>query len=185
MLGSVDQTSLALKIDAGSLTYQKAPIPLATVVRAGVDAAAVPLEMHTVHVLAQEDVSLFVDGSRITELVRQLVDNASKYSPAGTPITVRAVAEAGSAVIEITDEGPGIPTEHSAKRSSSASPGGDRAATRNSREMVWDSSSAGPWLPNTGGDVRRGRPGRGYDAPRPAAAGGDLGWEHPTRRSRC
>ncbi len=62
-MGTVDQTSLALKIDAGSLTYQKAPAPLATIVRAGVDAAAVPPELHVVHVVAQEEVSLIADAS--------------------------------------------------------------------------------------------------------------------------
>ncbi|HEY6565946.1 MAG TPA: HAMP domain-containing sensor histidine kinase [Actinomycetota bacterium] len=112
LMGTVDQTSLALKIDAGSLTYQKAPAPLATIVRAGVDAAAIPSEVHVVHVVAQEEVSLVADASRITELVRQLVDNASKFSPPGTPIVVRAVSDGSAAVIEITDEGPGIPAEN-------------------------------------------------------------------------
>jgi signal transduction histidine kinase len=111
LLGTVDQTSLALKIDAGSLTFQKAPAPLATIVRAGVDAAAIPADLRAVHVVAQEDVSLLADASRIAELVRQVVDNAAKYSPVGTPITVRAVADGDTALIEVTDEGPGIPPE--------------------------------------------------------------------------
>ena len=111
LLGAVDQTSLALKIDAGSLTYQKAPAPLATIVRAGVDAAGVPADLHAVHVLAQEDVSLVADASRLTELVRQLVDNAGKYSPPGAPIVVRAVADGDAALVEVMDEGPGIPLD--------------------------------------------------------------------------
>ena len=111
LLSAVDQTSLALKIDAGSLTYQKAPAPLATIVRAGVDAAGVPADLHTVHVLAQEDVSLVADASRLTEMVRQLVENAGKYSPPGTPIIVRGVADGDVALIEVIDEGPGIPDD--------------------------------------------------------------------------
>ena len=85
LLSAVDQTSLALKIDAGSLTYQKAPAPLATIVRAGVDAAGVPADLHTVHVLAQEDVSLVADASRLTEMVRQLVENAGEVLATGHP----------------------------------------------------------------------------------------------------
>ncbi len=111
LLSAVDQTSLALKIDAGSLTYQKAPAPLATIVRAGVDAAGVPADLHTVHVLAQEDVSLVADASRLTEMVRQLVENAGKYSPPGTPIIVRGVVDGDVALIEVIDEGPGIPDD--------------------------------------------------------------------------
>ena len=111
LLSAVDQTSLALKIDAGSLTYQKAPAPLATIVRAGVEAAGVPADLHAVHVLAQEDVSLVADASRLTEMVRQLVENAGKYSPPGTPIIVRGVADGDVALIEVIDEGPGIPDD--------------------------------------------------------------------------
>ena len=114
LLGAVDQTSLALKLDAGSLTFRKAPAPLATIVRAGVEAAAIPADIHAVHVVAQEDVTLVADASRVTEVVRQLVDNAAKYSPPGAPITVRAVADEGDAEIEVTDEGPGIPPDQRA-----------------------------------------------------------------------
>jgi signal transduction histidine kinase len=114
LLGAVDQTSLALKIDAGSLSFQMMPAPLATIVRAGIEAASVPSSEHGVRVVAQEEVTLVADATRLTEVVRQLVDNAAKYSPPGTPITVRAVAEDGAAVIEVVDEGPGIPVDQRA-----------------------------------------------------------------------
>jgi signal transduction histidine kinase len=111
MLGAVDQTSLALKLDAGTLVFEMRPVELARVVRAGVDAAAEDPPLHAVHVVAQEDVVLTGDAARLTELVRQLVDNAVKYSPDGTPVTVRAVADGDAAVIEVIDRGPGIPPE--------------------------------------------------------------------------
>jgi signal transduction histidine kinase len=111
MLGAVDQTSLALKLDAGSLVFDMRPVELAQVVRAGVEAAGGDPPAHPVHVVAQEDVDLTGDAARLTELVRQLVDNAEKYSPEGAPITVRAVADGETALIEITDRGPGIPPE--------------------------------------------------------------------------
>ena len=111
LLTTVDQTSLALKIDARSLTYEMSPIELAPAVRAGVEAAEVDPTQHAIHVLAQEDVILVADRARLRELVRQLVDNAAKFSPAGAPITVRAVAEGKAAVVEVMDEGPGVPAE--------------------------------------------------------------------------
>jgi signal transduction histidine kinase len=115
LLGAVDQTSLALKVDAGSLTYQMAQTELAPIVRAGVDSAAVASDAHALHVVAQEDVTLVADRSRLAEVVRQLVDNAAKFSPHGTPIIVRAVADEDSAFIEVTDEGPGIPADQRAE----------------------------------------------------------------------
>ena len=51
-----------------------------------------------------------VDEASITEVIYILLDNASKYSPAGTTISVRAAREDEHRVrITVSDEGPGIP----------------------------------------------------------------------------
>ena len=109
LLAAVDQTSLALRVDARSLTYTMVPTDLAVAVRKGVEKAAVT--DHPVHVVAEEGVELMGDRARIAQLVTQLVDNASKFSPAGSPITVRSVREGDDALIEVDDRGPGIPVE--------------------------------------------------------------------------
>ncbi|AWM39296.1 Sensor kinase CusS [Gemmata obscuriglobus] len=44
----------------------------------------------------------------LRELVGNLIDNALKYSPPGTPVVVRAFAEGASTVIAVEDRGPGI-----------------------------------------------------------------------------
>jgi two-component system sensor histidine kinase KdpD len=66
---------------------------------------------HPVHVVAEEGVELMGDRARIAQLVTQLVDNASKFSPPGSPITVRSVRDGDDALIEVDDRGPGIPVE--------------------------------------------------------------------------
>ncbi len=109
LLAAVDQTSLALRVDARSLTYTMGLTDLATAVRQGVEKAAVT--NHPVHVVAEEGVELMGDRARIAQLVTQLVDNASKFSPPGSPITVRSVRDGDDALIEVDDRGPGIPVE--------------------------------------------------------------------------
>ena len=53
-----------------------------------------------------------VDPRGIAEFVYLLVDNAAKYSPEGTRITVSARrADDDSIAIEVQDEGKGIPVE--------------------------------------------------------------------------
>jgi two-component system OmpR family sensor kinase len=49
-------------------------------------------------------------------ILRNAVDNAIKYAPAGGTVTVRVARDAAQAVIEVIDDGPGIPAEllHSA-----------------------------------------------------------------------
>lgn len=44
-----------------------------------------------------------------------LLQNAIRYSPAGKPIAIRALEANGAVVIEVADQGPGIPTEHQQK----------------------------------------------------------------------
>lgn len=48
------------------------------------------------------------DRARIVEVVRYLLDNALKYSPEGSTVTVGASAEDGQLRLRVTDVGPGI-----------------------------------------------------------------------------
>ncbi len=46
------------------------------------------------------------------QAVTNLLENALKYSPAGTPVAVRCDADGGMVRVSVTDEGPGIAAEH-------------------------------------------------------------------------
>lgn len=48
----------------------------------------------------------------LEQAVGNLVDNALKYSPAGTRVAIRGRLDGGQVVISVADEGPGIPAEH-------------------------------------------------------------------------
>ena len=51
------------------------------------------------------------DRGRLRQALSNLVGNAIKYAPTGTPITVRAERQNGLFRIAVSDHGPGIPTE--------------------------------------------------------------------------
>ena len=52
-----------------------------------------------------------VSAHDLMQLVRNLVDNAFKYSPPGSRVTVRTASEDGAAVLVVSDTGPGIPAK--------------------------------------------------------------------------
>ena len=103
-LAAWDETKLAVAIvtlDASSLTSDTVRGATALAAERGVG-------------LAHESagpVFARADRDRLVQLLLILVDNAVDHSPKGTTVTVR-VRQAGSqAIIEVEDEGPGIPRE--------------------------------------------------------------------------
>jgi two-component system sensor histidine kinase KdpD len=58
---------------------------------------------------------LFVDAELIQLAIRQLIDNALKYSPPATSITIGARVSESGVAISVTDQGPGIPPEEQSK----------------------------------------------------------------------
>lgn len=55
---------------------------------------------------------LRLDPPRIVAVLRNLIENAAKYSEASAPVRVRAEPVDGHVIVRVEDEGPGIPTEH-------------------------------------------------------------------------
>ena len=63
-----------------------------------------------VRVAVREDLPLvFVDAELIQLAMRQLIDNALKYSPPSTPLVIAARGAENSVVLSVADRGPGIP----------------------------------------------------------------------------
>jgi two-component system sensor histidine kinase KdpD len=67
------------------------------------------LRHHRVSIDCSEDLPLVkVDSPMIAEVLTHLVENAAKYSPAGSEIVVTARLERNELLISIKDQGPGI-----------------------------------------------------------------------------
>jgi signal transduction histidine kinase len=110
LLHIVDETSAALKIDAGTITYDIRPEDLGVVLADAVRRAE--LGEHDVRVDAEPGVRFPLDRLRLAETLTQLLENAAHYSPAGQTIEMRARRDGASVVIEVVDRGPGIAPEH-------------------------------------------------------------------------
>jgi two-component system sensor histidine kinase KdpD len=53
-------------------------------------------------------VKLHADREALTRALWNLLDNAVKYSPEGSPVAVRVRAEASWLLVEVRDRGPGV-----------------------------------------------------------------------------
>jgi two-component system sensor histidine kinase KdpD len=86
-------------------------VPVDAIVHAGLVRAETLTRDHRVVVkLAHELPGVAVDAAAMTEVIYILIDNASKYAPTGTAITVLADrADDRTVRIAVSDEGPGIP----------------------------------------------------------------------------
>ena len=97
------------QLDAGAMELHLEPHSIHEAMDAAVAASRNAWSKHplTIHV----DDSLppvSMDLRSIGEVLAQLIDNAGKYSPAGTPITITAEVQNDKLVTSVADQGPGI-----------------------------------------------------------------------------
>jgi two-component system sensor histidine kinase KdpD len=99
------------RIEAGDISLHRNWGAVEDIIDAAL-AQAVPLTRnHDVKVEVAEELPVIrVDARTVTEVIYTLLDNASKYAPAGSTITIAARRAADDVVaISVEDEGPGIP----------------------------------------------------------------------------
>lgn len=73
---------------------------------------AKPLARHPVSVSIPGTLPLVrVDDVLIEQVLANLLENAAKYTPAGTALEIDARTEAGAVVVEVRDRGPGFPEQ--------------------------------------------------------------------------
>jgi signal transduction histidine kinase len=107
LIGDVLDTS---RIEAGTFTYRFTDIDLSALVVDVVGTVAVGQDEVRVRADVPEALPpIRGDAERLRQVLTNLVDNAVKYSPAGDEVAVRARRENGRVLIEVADNGPGIP----------------------------------------------------------------------------
>jgi len=101
------------RLDAGQLVVEIGPFDLATTARLVADEfrAVAEATEHEVLVEADAPVEALGDELRVQQIVRALMENAIRHTPAGTTVVVRVVRRGRDAVLEVRDDGPGIPAE--------------------------------------------------------------------------
>ena len=98
------------RLESGSLDLRTEWTPVEEVIGSALNRRELAAEAHRVRVALAEDLPLVaMDGVLMEQLLLNLLDNALKYSPPGSPVDIKAWAAGKSLTLSISDQGPGIP----------------------------------------------------------------------------
>lgn len=98
------------RIEGGRLHPQKAWHDLGGLVEEVLDRLKPITARHRVTVEIPDDLPpLLLDYVEIAQVLSNLIENATKYTPPGTEIAIRGTRADGEVVVEVADRGPGLP----------------------------------------------------------------------------
>jgi two-component system OmpR family sensor kinase len=110
MTGLVEDLLLLARADEAR-ELSSDPVELSQLVAVAVADAQVATPDHLWSVDAPAPVAIPGDAARLHQAVANLLANAAVHTPEHTNVVARVRSEAGVAVIEVEDDGPGIPPE--------------------------------------------------------------------------
>ena len=105
----VEEATEIARLEAGQIELHKEPHLVREVIEQAVEESERPLVGHSVNVVVPEGLPpAQFDFDRIKEVLKQLLENAGKYSPRGAPVRIIAEASGSLVTVSVADSGPGI-----------------------------------------------------------------------------
>jgi two-component system, OmpR family, sensor kinase len=106
----VDDMLLLARLDQGR-PLERQPVDLTRITRDAVDDARAVAPDRPIDFSSNGAVFVPGDEARLRQVLGNLLQNANRHTPADTPVHVRVINTDDEAIIEVADEGPGMPTE--------------------------------------------------------------------------
>ena len=103
------------RIESGENVFDVRAVALKPIVEACLEEHSAVAESKSQRLSAEpadDEISVMADEEGLHTILSNLIDNAVKYTQESGAIAVRWRAENGAAIIEVEDNGPGIPVEH-------------------------------------------------------------------------
>ena len=105
----VGEATEMAQLDAHKVELHMAAVDIASVIESAVEESRTVLGQHPLDVrVAPSLPQVRVDSDRIAEVLKQLLENAAKYSPSTAPIAITAERKGDRVITSVTDHGPGI-----------------------------------------------------------------------------
>lgn len=114
MVRLIDDLMDIARVSRGKVELRRERVALASVIQSAVEASR-PLMDRSGHTLTvdapRQPVWLHGDPTRLSQVLGNVLNNAAKYTPAGGRVALRASLVGATVVLEVTDNGVGIPPE--------------------------------------------------------------------------
>jgi two-component system sensor histidine kinase KdpD len=105
----VGEAAKMAQLDAHAVELDLRPHDIREAIDAALETNQNTLARHEVKVVLGDSLPrVKMDLRHTEEILSQLLDNAGKYSPRGTPITITAEVQGNMLVTSVADQGPGI-----------------------------------------------------------------------------
>lgn len=111
-LGRIVENLFSLsRLDTGEAQSHRVRLDLAELVESTADQMSLLAEDKDIDVVCETLTPVEVEGdqTRLKQVVVNLLDNAVKYTPEGGKVQLIVSAENGSALLQVSDNGPGVP----------------------------------------------------------------------------
>lgn len=106
---------LSTKIDSGNLFSNKEELDLAALLRNAVNDLSVRFPKRQLIAHIEGDMPFYGDALLLHLLFNNLIENAIKYSPAGSPVEITLGHRNGGYLLQVKDQGSGIPDQEKKK----------------------------------------------------------------------
>ncbi len=108
LMGIVDEIITIAELDKGTFELDPEAVDLSPLIRRSIeDVAGVHPTIEILHTVPTR-LPVVADGARIAAVVRELLDNACRFSPEGTPVEITARTLDEGVVVSVTDRGSGL-----------------------------------------------------------------------------
>jgi signal transduction histidine kinase len=100
------------RIDSGKMVLDRRTYAVSDILESASRVLSVITAKHKLEIAALVDLPLVqADKIRIGQVITNLVENATKFSPEGSPIVIEGKRENDSVILSVEDKGEGISTE--------------------------------------------------------------------------
>ena len=108
LMGILDEIIAMSELERGTLELDLAEVDLAPTVRRAVETAQMLHPSTTIETSIAMSLCTVADEPRLEGVIVELLDNACRYSPEGSPVEISARSKSEGIVIAVTDRGEGL-----------------------------------------------------------------------------